>query len=575
MANQSSDADFQNILRLIEVRDLCLPAGERFRNRAQRSTHGCIRVSSRKLELDVREILDLYGKGQADAGLNKAKIIFRLAPNLAITNYCVGHGLAVTGQASVALPFLQKAVKMAPQNADYALRLGLTQLEAGDFRAAETTLLKVRDINPKLVNGQWALGIFYASIDRFDKAAGLLKQVIEADLPASLAVGARLDWCRALVANGQVEEARKTLKDLARIPAVRVKALARLASIEPFALDSPEFAEIEYELAQSRLEGLSLYQLLAAKAKCLGAAKDYEQEYTVLGQSKLARGSNFNLRETEVLVDTAINQFSNGALERMRKLLGESDFRPIFIVGMPRSGTTLTERILSRHSDVGAAGETSLLPDFISKCLGENPRERLLDVIEKRGPLPVRQLARAVEETMRFLSPGKDRITDKLPSNFFLVGWIFTLFPESRVIHCYRDPADNMLSGFKATLTSGHAYFDRPDWFVAYYKQYAKLMKFWHNLFPGRIHALCYEELVTQPEEAIRTLLSYCDLPWQEDCLYPEDNPSRILTASVLQARAPINAKSVGGWKRYARHLQTVHDQLVGISPLPDRSGTI
>ena len=528
-------------------------------------------MNPRNLELDVREILEHYGKGRAEEGLNRSKIAYKRAPHLAITNYCIGHGLAATRKTSAALPFLQKAVELAPKNADYLLRLGLTQLESGDFKTAATTLEKVHEINPKLVNGKWALGAFYASIDRFDKAANMFKDVIDSGLPESLLASARLDWSRALIANGKADEARTVLNGLLAHPSLRTKALMRLAEIEPFPLESPEFAEIEKELQSSRPEGFPLSLLLVAKASCFGAAKNYEQEYELLGESKIARGSDFKPQQFEERVSITIRMFEDGAFERTRRLFGDSTFKPIFIVGVPRSGTTLTERILSRHTDVGAAGELQLVSTFLFKCLGDNPPERMTNVMESIGASSIQQLAKSIEETMRFLCPEKDRIIDKLPGNYLNIGWICSLFPHAKIIHCYRDPADNMLSGFKAALGSGHAYFDRSDWFIPFYRQYARLMKFWQSLLPGRIHSLCYEDLVAHPEQSIRSLLEYCDLEWQEECLYPERNAARILTASLMQARSPINAGSVGGWRRYAKHLHVVHEQLTGVWDQTDK----
>jgi len=262
--------------------------------------------------------------------------------------------------------------------------------------------------------------------------------------------------------------------------------------------------------------------------------------------------------------------FKPGTFERVRKLMGDSDFSPIFVLGMPRSGTTLTERILARHTKVGGAGELSLIANFLARCLGNNAPGNMVGVMESKGAAEIQSLAREIEETMRFLCPGKDRIVDKMPGNFQHIGWICALFPKAKIIHCYRDPADNMLSGFKAALNTGHSYFDRPDWFIAYYKNYVKLMRFWYELLPGRIYPLNYEKLVTEPKEQIKALLKNCKLSWQEDCLYPEENESRILTASVMQARSPINARSVGGWKKYASHLQEIHDQLSNVMPVPE-----
>ncbi|MFT3673386.1 tetratricopeptide repeat-containing sulfotransferase family protein [Aestuariivirga sp.] len=529
-------------------------------------------MDPKSLEAEIREILRLYQIGQADLGLKKSKVVHRSAPQLAITNYCVGHGFAALKDPATAIGYFLKAVELAPKNGEYLVKLGLTYLDLGDVSAAQASFSKAQKINPNLVNGQWALGIFYASIDRFDEAAKLFKNVIAASSTGNVPAGAFLDWCRALVGSGQLDEAKKILRELLNRPETRPKALASLADIEPFPLDSTEYLQIDQETANRTLSDGVKGTLLTAKARCLGAAKAYEEEFRCLAASKTARGSIFKPAEFETRISEIIRMFDAGALDRARRVFGLSNFKPIFVVGLPRSGTTLTERILARHGEVGGAGELSVISLFLGGCLGNNRHDQLIEMIEKRSATEIRTLVKRVEETMRYLCPGKERIVDKMPDNFLHIGWILALFPEARIVHCYRNPADNFLSGFKASLSSSHSYFDKPEWFSFYYRQYVRLMRYWYGLLPGRIHSLRYEDLVTYPEKTIRGLLAHCDLPWQEACLEPEQNPSRIQTASVLQARAPINTKSVGGWKRYSFQLQPVQDELGDMMPILEPS---
>ena len=141
-------------------------------------------------------------------------------------------------------------------------------------------------------------------------------------------------------------------------------------------------------------------------------------------------------------------------------------------------------------------------------------------------------------------------------------GAIAAFFPGAHIIHVFRNPADNFLSGYKARLLAAHSYFDSPERFLPYFAEYRRLMEHWYKVIPNRIHPLHYEKLVTEPRGTIAGLLSFCGLEWEEDCLYPERGEQRSATASLVQARNPINAKSVGNWKRYQSHLQVIQDRL-------------
>ena len=514
------------------------------------------------VEAQVRGIFGLFSQGRHAEGLNLARQLHKAAPQLAIANYCVGHGLAASRQPKAALPFLRKAAQAEPRNAEFLVRYGKVLLDVGRIREAESVLLKAHDLNPKLPMVPWTLGMYYASIDRFDVAAGHFAKVLQSHLPPEAVETARLDWANALIENGQTVEAEKVLREALPHPQVRGAALVKLSTIRPFSPGSEDERLLEDELARKDVSNQDRSSMLAAKSRSLRAAGDLEGEYATLQASKAARGSNYDVSRFAAQVDAIIAAFTPAVLEKLVAAAGESSFRPVYVVGLPRSGTTLTEQILSRHDDVAGAGELTLLGDLLGEILGNRPLASLPEVIAALEGSRLREYRSDIEATMRFLCPGAERVVDKMPHNFLCLGLVAILFPQSSIINCRRHPADNLLSGFKADLNATHGFFDRPEWFIDYYSHYRRLMHHWHEVLPGRIHDLSYEALVTTPREQIAGLLSYCGLPWQEECLHPEDNTARIGTASVLQARNPINAGSVGGWKKYAAHLQQVVDRL-------------
>ncbi len=525
------------------------------------------------VEAQVRGVFALYAQGKYAEGLTQARRIHKAAPQLAIANYCVGHGLAASQQPREALPFLRKATQIEPRNADFLVRYGRVLLEEGKVRDAETVLRRAYDLNPALPIAPYTLGNFYASIDRFDLAVRYYKQVLDAQLLPDMRATVTMDWASALTEVGQLAEAQTVLQAALGHATTRVSALATLADFVAFEPGTDLARMLDEELAKPAHSGTMRSGLLMAKAKMAARQNDHEAEFALIGEAKKSRGSIDGNGQFETAVNNLCRTFGGDEIAALQGRFGQSGFRPIFVIGLPRSGTTLTEKILSAHSEVGGAGELGLIADLSRNLLQGAHASSVMESLAARSVPDVKAAITEVEATMRYLRPGKDRIVDKMPHNFLHCWLIRVIFPEAKIVHCFRDPADNFLSGYKAALHAFHFCFDRPQWFIPYYRNYRQLMCHWYDVLPGAIFPLRYEDLVTNPEHEIRALLRFCDLPFEEACLSPEENTSRIGTASVLQARSPINAKSVGGWKRYAQHLQVIADALGSDRHFPQHAG--
>ena len=170
------------------------------------------------IESEVRTIFKLFGEGRFDVGLAKAQALHKAAPQLPVSNYCMGHALGAMRRPREALPFLRKAAQLEPRNVDFLIRYGRALLDSGRVREAEGVLTKARDLNPRLPIVPWTLGVFYASIDRFDRAVDFYRDVMSLELPPDFANNAKLDWAFALVEVGKTEEAEPVLRNLLKDP---------------------------------------------------------------------------------------------------------------------------------------------------------------------------------------------------------------------------------------------------------------------------------------------------------------------------------------------------------------------
>jgi len=250
---------------------------------------------------------------------------------------------------------------------------------------------------------------------------------------------------------------------------------------------------------------------------------------------------------------------------RQRKRLHASNRSrlPVFIVGMPRSGTTLVEQILASHPLVYGAGELEAISEIYlgmqrrfgmarpyPYCMAEITRKQL------------DAMAQAHLDRLGGMSRGMARVTDKMPHNFLSLGLIDLLFPGARVIHCKRDPLDNCVAIFTQYFNEAHAYATNLADLGYYYRLYERLMHHWAETVEIPVLDLHYEELVAEPERHIRELIAFCDLSWDERCLRFHETKREVGTFSYDQVRRPIYKTSAGRWRNYAPYLDPLFESL-------------
>jgi len=234
---------------------------------------------------------------------------------------------------------------------------------------------------------------------------------------------------------------------------------------------------------------------------------------------------------------------------------GQKTELPILIIGMPRSGTTLLDQIVSSHPQVGSAGELSF---WCESPLAGNATK----VFE---PAFSDELAVKYRMLLRGFGPGKKRVTDKMPLNFPYLGAIHMLFPNARILHCRRHPVDTCLSLLMNTLSLREApnYLFEPEDTVFTYKEYFRVMKHWREVLPAdRFLDVDYEEVVSDKEAMTRKIIAFCGLEWDDACLHHERNERAVDTPSKWQVRQPIYSSSVARWKNYEPWLGPLRELL-------------
>jgi tetratricopeptide (TPR) repeat protein len=313
----------------------------------------------------------------------------------------------------------------------------------------------------------------------------------------------------------------------------------------------PLIEEMKSLLKDSNKEDKAL--LSYALGKVYEDLKFYDEAFIYFKEAnRLHLKDDYDINQSIDHLDEITQQFDDKFIKQIGEYASESDI-PIIIMGMPRSGTTLTEQIISSHPSVRPAGELSFwhMPTF--EVLKATSKEGWHDLAERYINF-LRRVSHAESATLR--------VTDKMPHNFLNLGMIASIFPKAKLVHCKRYPIDNCWSIFSLPFNEFHGYGQNLENLGKYYLAYRKLMDHWESLFPGRIMTIDYEKIVQDPEHWSRQLIEHVGLPWDEACLSPHKNKRTVKTFSQWQVRQPIYKSSIRRSEHFAENLKPLRSIL-------------
>lgn len=348
-------------------------------------------------------------------------------------------------------------------------------------------------------------------------------------------------------------------------------ALRELANLKVLTCDDERFARLE-RLAQAPDAALSRRRVLnMALGEVYRAQGDPERAFAHYDLGNALKDVTFDIDTYRRYIDRIIQHFDSDHFARFSGA-GDSSETPVFIVGMPRSGTSLVEQILASHPAVYGAGELEdmvRLADSLADSLDDDVGSEAAfpECVARLTPAVAAKLAGEQLARLQALAPEASRITDKMPGNFLLLGLIATLFPGAKIIHCQRDPLDVCLSIYFGEFAGYHGYAYNLENLGHYYREYERIMAHWNKVLPLGILDVRYEDVVDDVESMARRLLDHCGLPWDARCLEFHKTERSVHTRSKAQVRQPIYKSSRGRWRPYAPWLSPLADALGGGEP--------
>ena len=465
-----------------------------------------------------------------------------------------------------AIELIKQADALAPNNAEYLSQLAKHYALANNHVQAVHFAEIAANLPIKSSLTFDTLGVAYSQMGLHNKAVIFFEKAVAINNKNPnyfFNLGASLKF------TGDFEGAKKAYKQTISMAPNYYKAHAALTSLGGISIDSNHISQLEQLFSKTQQADDKLY-IGHALAREYETLKDFDKAFYYLDIAKKLKLQQFkySIDEDKSLFKSIENHFKsdNSSLKK-----GFETEEPIFVVGMPRTGTTLVERIISQHSEVTSAGELQHF-GLLLKKMAKTSSNRVIDAetVAASKNINFEALGKSYIESTRAITGKTAKFVDKMPLNVLYVGFILQALPKTKIVCLDRNPLDTIVSNFRQLFAINQSYYSYSydlESTTEFYLLFKKLATLWLTTFPDNFYFLNYEKLVNDPLNEAQKLIEFCDLPWQEQCVNIDQNSSPVATASALQVRSPINNGSVGNWKKYDAYLDGVKEMLASRIP--------
>ena len=530
-------------------------------------------------------VIQLYSSGHMDKALLSIKELIQDFPNIPLLHNISGACNSALGEIDSAIISFNKAIELKPDYDEAYFNLGVAFHQTGQLGEALNSYeraISIKHAYPTAHNNLGLIALSQGQLDNalksFEWAVAYSPEYAEAHNSLGAALQelkqfqkAKVSFKKAVALNPQYAQGLHNLAILCEIinlPDEASEYYEKALAVDPnyaeayrnqsrtkkYKKNDPQIAQMQTIYSNDNLSISDKVHINFALAKVnedLGNQKDFFKHLDE-GSHLRKKQLNYNISETEEFHSSLIRLFSEDQPKIKQLSLGPIDIRPIFIVGMPRSGTSLVEQIISSHHSVHGAGELNNFKNVVTPAL-KNYIGNLTNTINEDDLLSIRK---NYIKSLMDLNVSEKIITDKMPVNFRMIGLILTAIPEAKIIHLTRNPKATCWSNYKHYFANENGFtFDQED-LARFFILYQELMGFWHKSFPNKIHDISYERLTTHQEDETHKLLKYCELDWDNNCLNFHKNTRAVHTASASQVRQKMYQGSSDAWKKYEKFLQ-------------------
>jgi len=475
--------------------------------------------------------------------------------NSAVSNYLLQAETAKDkGDYQLAEQLYRQALTLDPDNVEILHRLALLMLVAEQYAVAIPLLSKSVSLQPENAYLYYNLGLAYQGHQDIDAAIHYYKIAIQKMPDFDLAHN---NLGVAYQHMGDFSSANKHLKKAFLLNPDCIEAYFNFVQSHKFGKEDKNIVDIiSHRLKENQLSNKDQAKLHFSLGKIYDDLNQYEQAFLHYDKGNALKFQGFDSNQFEQYISNIIQVFDKNICKKLQSTFPDTQKRFVFIIGMPRSGSTLVEQIVANHPVVQSGGEIGFIGDIVDELPELLSSEmNYPECISSADKLLINAISLKVNAYINNLNYTYQVITDKSPVNFLHIGLILILFPNSLIIHTQRNPLDTCLSCYFQNFEKQHQYTYNLSTLGHFYRQYVRLMQHWKTLFPTQLFDIQYEELVEKQEENIKSLIKFIGLDWDEACLEFQNSSKHVTTASKWQIRQPIYRSSVGKAGHYQAYL--------------------